>query len=96
VILVVGSQTSSNSQRLVEVARREGTPAYLVDDERDIDLAWLSGVATIGITAGASAPEALVRRVIDAVGALGTVELEERTTTSESTKFRLPRAVVPT
>jgi 4-hydroxy-3-methylbut-2-enyl diphosphate reductase len=94
-ILVVGSQTSSNSQRLVEVARREGTPAYLIDDERDIDLAWLSGVTTIGITAGASAPESLVRRVVDAVRALGTVDLEERTTTSESMKFRLPREVVP-
>jgi 4-hydroxy-3-methylbut-2-enyl diphosphate reductase len=94
-ILVVGSQTSSNSQRLVEVARREGTPAYLVDDERDIDLAWLSGVTTIGITAGASAPESLVRRVIDALRAVGPVELEGRTTTSESMTFRLPRAVVP-
>jgi 4-hydroxy-3-methylbut-2-enyl diphosphate reductase len=93
-ILVVGSQTSSNSQRLVEVARREATPAYLVDDERDVDLAWLSGVTTIGITAGASAPESLVRRVIDALAALGPVDLEERATTSESMTFRLPRAVV--
>lgn len=92
-VLVVGSRTSSNSLRLVEVARREGTPAYLVDDERDVDLAWLRGAATVGITAGASAPEELVHRIVTALGALGEVELEERSTTTESLRFRLPREV---
>ncbi|MGZ4398420.1 MAG: 4-hydroxy-3-methylbut-2-enyl diphosphate reductase, partial [Gaiellaceae bacterium] len=95
VVLVVGSQNSSNSRRLVEVSRREGTPAYLVDDEHDVDVAWLSDAATIGLTAGASAPERLVRRLIDALGGIGPVDLEERTTTTESLQFRLPREIAP-
>jgi 4-hydroxy-3-methylbut-2-en-1-yl diphosphate reductase len=93
VVLVVGSQTSSNSRRLVEVAQREGAAAYLVDDERDVDVAWLRDAATVGITAGASAPDALVRRLVDAIGALGPVQVEERTTTTESIQFRLPKEV---
>jgi 4-hydroxy-3-methylbut-2-en-1-yl diphosphate reductase len=93
-VLVVGSQTSSNSRRLVEVAEREGTRAYLIDDESDVDLAWLTGAATIGVTAGASAPESLVRGVIDAIGSLGQVEVEERTTTTESIQFRVPKEVL--
>jgi 4-hydroxy-3-methylbut-2-enyl diphosphate reductase len=64
-----------------------------VDDERDVDVAWLGGAATVGVTAGASAPDTLVRRLIDAIGALGGVEVEERTTTTESIQFRLPREV---
>jgi 4-hydroxy-3-methylbut-2-enyl diphosphate reductase len=92
-VLVVGSQTSSNSLRLVEVARREGTPAYLVDDEGDVDVAWLDGAATVGITAGASAPDGLVHRLVDALATLGPVEVAERTTTTESLQFRLPREV---
>ncbi|HET6684657.1 MAG TPA: 4-hydroxy-3-methylbut-2-enyl diphosphate reductase [Gaiella sp.] len=92
-VLVVGSQTSSNSLRLVEVARREGTPAYLVDDEGDVDVAWLTEAETVGITAGASAPDGLVHRLVDALGALGPVDVEERTTTTESLQFRLPREV---
>jgi 4-hydroxy-3-methylbut-2-en-1-yl diphosphate reductase len=94
-VLVVGSQNSSNSKRLVEVSQRSGTPAYLVDDERDVDVAWLEGATTIGITAGASAPESLVRRIIDAIGGLGPVEVEERTTTVESVQFRVPRDLMP-
>ncbi|MGH3002110.1 MAG: 4-hydroxy-3-methylbut-2-enyl diphosphate reductase, partial [Gaiellaceae bacterium] len=93
-VLVVGSRTSSNSLRLVEVAEREGAAAYLVDDERDVDLAWLAGAETIGITAGASAPESLVRRIVDGIGSLGEVEVEERTTTTESIQFRVPREVL--
>jgi 4-hydroxy-3-methylbut-2-en-1-yl diphosphate reductase len=93
-VLVVGSRTSSNSLRLVEVAEREGTPAHLVDDERDVDLAWLTGASTIGITAGASAPESLVRRIVDGISSLGAVEVEERTTTTESIQFRVPREVL--
>jgi len=93
VVLVVGSRTSSNSLRLVEVAQRERTPAYLIDDETEIDLAWLASAGTIGLSAGASAPEALVRRVIDAIAALGGAHVEERTTTTESLRFRLPKEV---
>jgi 4-hydroxy-3-methylbut-2-en-1-yl diphosphate reductase len=93
VVLVVGSQTSSNSKRLVEVSEREGTPAYLVDDERDVDVAWLRDVRTVGLTAGASAPESLVNRIIAALGGLGPVEVEERTTTTESVQFRVPLEV---
>jgi 4-hydroxy-3-methylbut-2-enyl diphosphate reductase len=94
VVLVVGSRTSSNSRRLVEVAEREGTPAYLVDDEQGIDVGWLADAETIGLTAGASAPEALVHRIVDAVGGLGQLQLEERTTTTESIQFRVPKEVV--
>jgi 4-hydroxy-3-methylbut-2-en-1-yl diphosphate reductase len=90
VLLVVGSRTSSNSLRLVEVAEREHTPAYLVDDETDVDLEWIAGAETVGISAGASAPESLVRRLIDSITALGGATVEERTTASESLRFRLP------
>jgi len=93
VVLVVGSQTSSNSLRLVEVARREGARAYLVDDEADVDVAWLRNASAVGLTAGASAPDELVHRLVAALGALGAVEVEERTTTTESVQFRLPREV---
>jgi len=93
VVLVVGSKTSSNSLRLVEVARREGTRAYLVDDERDVDVAWLEGVRTIGLTAGASAPQQLVDRIVESLRGLGRIEVEERMTTSESVQFNLPREV---
>jgi 4-hydroxy-3-methylbut-2-enyl diphosphate reductase len=95
VVLVVGSKTSSNSLRLVEVAQREGASAYLVDDEADVDVAWLRGASAIGLTAGASAPEELVDRLVAALGALGAINVEERTTTTESVQFRLPREVRP-
>jgi 4-hydroxy-3-methylbut-2-enyl diphosphate reductase len=93
VVLVAGSRTSSNSLRLVEVARREGARAYLVDDETDVDVEWLHGAGTVGITAGASAPEAIVDRLVTALRALGRVEVEERTTTTETLQFKLPREV---
>jgi 4-hydroxy-3-methylbut-2-en-1-yl diphosphate reductase len=93
VVLVIGSQTSSNSQRLVEVSEREGTPAYLVDDESEVDLDGIADAGTIGISAGASAPDSLVDRLIEAIGALGGVEVEETSTASESVYFRLPREV---
>jgi 4-hydroxy-3-methylbut-2-enyl diphosphate reductase len=95
VVLVVGSRNSSNSRRLVEVSQREGTPAYLVDDELDVDVAWLRDATTIGLTAGASAPERLVRQLIDALAGIGSVALEERETTTESLQFRLPREIAP-
>ena len=94
VILVAGSQTSSNSKRLVEVAEREGARAYLVDDETEVDIAWLHGVSTVGVTAGASAPERIVNRLVTALAALGPVEVEERATTSEAVQFKLPKELV--
>ena len=93
VVLVVGSQTSSNSLRLVEVSEREGTPAFLVDDETDVDLAWIASASTIGVSAGASAPDSLVHRLIDSIGALGGAEVVETSTVSESVYFRLPKEV---
>jgi len=93
VVLVVGSATSSNSRRLVEVAEREGARAFLLDDETGLDTAWLRGTRTVGITAGASAPERIVQKLVSALSSLGTVEVEERTTTTESLHFRLPKEI---
>jgi 4-hydroxy-3-methylbut-2-en-1-yl diphosphate reductase len=93
VVLVVGSQTSSNSLRLVEVSEREGTPAYLVDDETEVDLDVIADASTIGISAGASAPDSLVDRLVAAIDGLGGAEVENTSTASESVTFRLPREV---
>jgi 4-hydroxy-3-methylbut-2-enyl diphosphate reductase len=92
-VLVAGSATSSNSKRLVEVVEREGTPAYLVDDETHVDAAWLAGASTVGLTAGASAPEHVVQRLVATLGALGSVHVDERTTTTEDLHFRLPKEI---
>jgi 4-hydroxy-3-methylbut-2-enyl diphosphate reductase len=92
-VLVVGSPNSSNSVRLVEVAEREGTPGRLIDDEQDLDAAWLRGKETIALTAGASAPEELVQRVIDELAGLGAVTVEDRTVGQESIRFNLPKEV---
>ncbi|HXF58124.1 MAG TPA: 4-hydroxy-3-methylbut-2-enyl diphosphate reductase [Actinomycetota bacterium] len=89
-LLVIGSDNSSNSRRLVEVSEREGCRARLLDDETEVDPEWLVGVRTVGITAGASAPEVLVRRVVEALGSLGPVKVEERRVTEESMQFTLP------
>ena len=69
-VLVIGSANSSNSVRLVEIAERIGTPAHLVDDVTDVDLRWLAGIGAVGITAGASAPPALVRGLVDNLAGL--------------------------
>ena len=90
-VLVVGSHNSSNSNRLVEVVRRQGTPAYLIDDEEDIELSWLDGAHTFGLAAGASAPERLVRRVLESLAGLGPLELEEHAVARETVRFGLPR-----
>ncbi|HEX6358578.1 4-hydroxy-3-methylbut-2-enyl diphosphate reductase [Actinophytocola sp.] len=89
-VLVIGSVNSSNSVRLVELARRAGRPAYLIDDAGDIRPEWLVGVRTVGLTAGASAPPRLVD---DVVAALGPVTVLERETATESIRFTLPSAV---
>jgi 4-hydroxy-3-methylbut-2-en-1-yl diphosphate reductase len=92
-VLVAGSTNSSNSVRLVERSVREGTPAHLIDGATDIDLSWLSGVSVVGLTAGASAPPAVVSEIITALSGLGTVTVTERVTTTESVQFGLPREV---
>jgi 4-hydroxy-3-methylbut-2-enyl diphosphate reductase len=92
-VLVVGSSNSSNSMRLVEVARREGCRAELVDDETELDLAWLPGAVTVGVTAGASAPPEYVDRVVDALRGLGPVEIADRPVTTETVIFNLPPEV---
>jgi len=89
-LLVIGSENSSNSQRLVEVAEREGCRARLVDDETGIDPEWLVDAGTVGLTAGASAPEVLVERVVEALGDLGPVDVQERQVVMESMRFTLP------
>ncbi|MGH9082955.1 MAG: 4-hydroxy-3-methylbut-2-enyl diphosphate reductase, partial [Acidimicrobiales bacterium] len=92
-VLVVGSANSSNTARLVEVARREGARAELVEDAGQLRLSWLDGAGTVGLTAGASAPEVLVQEVIDALGHLGRVDVDERRTVEESVRFSLPLQV---
>jgi 4-hydroxy-3-methylbut-2-enyl diphosphate reductase len=79
--------------RLVERAERAGTPAHLIDGPEDIQLSWLEGVSTIGLTAGASAPPAVVEEIIDALRGLGPVRTSERVITTESIRFGLPREV---
>ncbi|QLL06597.1 4-hydroxy-3-methylbut-2-enyl diphosphate reductase [Mycobacterium vicinigordonae] len=93
VLLVIGSQNSSNSQRLVELARRRDTPAYLIDGPSDIDPRWLDAVAVIGVTAGASAPPQLVEQVVDALRQRGPIDVVEDPVTTESVRFNLPRKV---
>jgi 4-hydroxy-3-methylbut-2-enyl diphosphate reductase len=93
-VLVIGAENSSNSQRLREVAAREGARAYLIQRASLIDWAWFEGVTTVGITAGASAPEALVQEVLESLRARFTLEAEEVTTATEEVVFKLPRALV--
>src|SRR5580692_3987941 len=93
VVLVAGSKNSSNSVRLVERSEREGTPAHLIDGATDIDLSWLADASVVGLTAGASAPPAVVSEIITALSGLGTVTVTERVTTTESVQFGLPREV---
>jgi 4-hydroxy-3-methylbut-2-enyl diphosphate reductase len=93
VVLVVGSRNSSNSNRLVEVAARGGSAAYLVEDEHEVDPGWLVDASTVGITAGASAPDVLVDRVIGAIAGLGPVRVEQRSIASEAVQFSLPAEV---
>jgi 4-hydroxy-3-methylbut-2-enyl diphosphate reductase len=89
-LLVIGSRNSSNSNRLVEVARAGGVDAYLIDDERGIDEAWLERAETVGVTSGASAPEKLVARVCDWFRARGVHEIEPYRMVDEDVTFRLP------
>ncbi|MBZ5609722.1 MAG: 4-hydroxy-3-methylbut-2-enyl diphosphate reductase [Acidobacteriia bacterium] len=91
VLLVVGSQNSSNSRRLVEVCQNEGVPAYLVDDSREVNAAWLEGVKTVAVTAGASAPENLVQELIQSLETqFGFDYMEEMELKEEDVRFQLP------
>jgi 4-hydroxy-3-methylbut-2-enyl diphosphate reductase len=94
VMLVVGSQNSSNSQRLCEVSTVAGTPAYLVNDESEIKLEWLAGAEIVGVTAGASAPEELVVRVLDHLRGMGATEFEEQDGEDENVHFALPHELM--
>ncbi|MDX1698337.1 MAG: 4-hydroxy-3-methylbut-2-enyl diphosphate reductase, partial [Thiohalobacterales bacterium] len=89
-ILVVGSPNSSNSNRLREIAANCGVAAYLIDEAAQIDRAWLNGADTIGITAGASAPEEIVRGVVAQLRAWGAATVEESTGRQEPVTFSLP------
>jgi 4-hydroxy-3-methylbut-2-en-1-yl diphosphate reductase len=90
VLLVIGSRNSSNSNRLVDVARAAGVAAYLIDDETEIDEAWVAGATTVGVTSGASAPEKLVTRVCDWFRARGVERIEPFHMMDEDVTFRLP------
>ena len=90
-VLVIGAPNSSNSVRLLEVAERCGARAHLVQRAAEIDPAWFDGVATMGLTAGASAPEALVDEVVARIGSLRDLTVEKVVTTEEKMVFKLPR-----
>ncbi|MBI3935005.1 MAG: 4-hydroxy-3-methylbut-2-enyl diphosphate reductase [Acidobacteria bacterium] len=93
-LLVVGSENSSNSNRLVEVARNTGMQSFLIEDEQAIDPAWLEQVQTVGVTAGASAPERLVSQVVHFLRLRGFGQLEEVETVAEDVRFALPPELV--
>ena len=92
-VLVVGSRNSSNSNRLVEVAREYGAESHLIDHVSQVEEAWLEGMATIGITSGASAPEILVRGVVDFFRARGTEDVQELQVVREDVRFMLPKKI---
>lgn len=89
-VLVVGSQTSSNSKRLVEVSRDRSVPAYLIDDASEIDPSWFDGVGTVGLTSGASAPEVLVEEVIDYFKDRGVEQVDTVMVVDEDVEFSVP------
>jgi 4-hydroxy-3-methylbut-2-en-1-yl diphosphate reductase len=93
VVLVIGSKNSSNSNRLAELSAELGTTAHLVDDETDVEAAWLEGASVVGLTSGASAPERLVHRMLAHLAQLGFSDVEEVTLTQERMRFSLPAGV---
>ncbi len=92
-ILVVGSRNSSNSNRLREIGEDLGRPSYLIDDAGHLKAEWFEGISRVGVTAGASAPEVLVRGVLDGLRQFGTVEIETLPGTPEDVRFKLPAEV---
>lgn len=93
VVLVIGSKNSSNSKRLVETAKATGRPAYLIDDQSELERAWLEGKESVLITAGASAPEHLVNAVVSRLQQDYAAEVQVRTLVEEKTLFELPRSL---
>jgi 4-hydroxy-3-methylbut-2-enyl diphosphate reductase len=93
IMIVVGSPTSSNSNRLAELARKLGVPSYMVDDAAELQTAWFEGKSRVGLTAGASAPEILVSQVIDRIRALGAVSVRKMDGIEETVKFPLPKGL---
>lgn len=93
VVIVVGSPTSSNSNRLREVALKRGTPAHMVDNADELRPEWFEGRARVGLTAGASAPEILVRQVVDRIKAFGAISVRSMDGLSETVKFPLPKGL---
>jgi 4-hydroxy-3-methylbut-2-en-1-yl diphosphate reductase len=92
-VLVIGSRNSSNSNRLVEVAREHGADAYLIDHEAQVQEDWLEGKTVVGITSGASAPEELVQRLVAFFRARGTADVQELEVVQEDVRFMLPKAI---
>jgi 4-hydroxy-3-methylbut-2-enyl diphosphate reductase len=92
-VLVIGSRNSSNSNRLVEVAREHGADSYLIDNEAQVREEWLVGKRVIGITSGASAPEELVQRLVDFFRRRGAEDIRELEVISEDVRFMLPKAI---
>jgi len=90
---VIGSTNSSNSNRLVEVAREHGAASHLIDNHGQVQEEWLEGVETVGITSGASAPEELVQRLIEFFRARGAEEVSELEVTEEDVRFMLPKDI---
>jgi 4-hydroxy-3-methylbut-2-enyl diphosphate reductase len=92
-MIVVGSPTSSNSNRLAELARKLGVPAYMVDSADEMRAEWLEGKGRVGLTAGASAPEVLVQEVVEKIKALGAVSVRKMDGIQETVKFPLPKGL---
>jgi 4-hydroxy-3-methylbut-2-en-1-yl diphosphate reductase len=92
-VLVIGSRNSSNSNRLVEVAREHGADAYLIDNELQVREEWLTGKRVVGITSGASAPEELVQRLVEFFRTRGTIDVQELEVVQEDVRFMLPKAI---
>lgn len=91
-VVIIGSQNSSNSQRLKEIALNNNIPAYLIDSPQEININWLNNIKTIGITAGASAPEYIIQETIDYLCNLSSqVNIRELDTITENTKFPIPK-----
>ena len=92
-VLVIGSTNSSNSNRLVEVAREHGSASHLIDNHSQVEEGWLEGVETVGITSGASAPEELVERLVEFFRERGAGEVSELRTVDENVRFMLPKEI---
>src|SRR6185295_19681650 len=92
-VLVIGSTNSSNSNRLVEVAREHGAESHLIDNHRQVQEEWLDGVETVGITSGASAPEELVEQLVTFFRERGADEVSELRTVEEDVRFMLPKEI---